>query len=158
MFNLIVISIQDCIEFSISNAQVSFHLYSLAMFLKDFAPVLDLIFKPSLISTHIHIHNLLFWLLLLLSLSQCFSRFSIQTKKWSKRECKRRSWKLGSFLLLHLVLYAPTTQRWLNWFHECPSFSPEWIWWKEHILLLTRSYSSKRSSCNRFLLTWIHFQ
>ena len=56
--------------------------------------------------------------------SMLFS-FSIQTKKWSKSECKRRSWKLGSFLLLHLVLYAPTTQRWLNWFHECPSFSPE---------------------------------
>ena len=56
------------------------------MILKDFAPVLDLIFKPSLISTHIHIHNLLFWLLLLLSLSQCFSRSSIQTKKNEAKE------------------------------------------------------------------------
>ena len=23
------------------------------------------------------------------------------------------------------------THKWLNWFHECPSFSPEWVCWKD---------------------------
>ena len=158
MFNLIVISIQDCIEFFLIKCTSFFSSLFFSYVSKRFCTCIrSYLQTKSYFHTYSYTQPVVLIVVVVIVVSMLFS-FSIQTKKWSKRECKRRSWKLGSFLLLHLVLYAPTTQRWLNWFHECPSFSPEWIWWKEHILLLTRSYSSERSSCNRFLLTWIHFQ
>ena len=136
---------------------IFFLRYSLVWFPKDFAPVLDLISKPSclfpsLISTHIHIHNLLFWLLLL-SLSQCFSRF-YSNKNEAKENAKDEvgNWGLFFCYICALCYCNSKMVELVSWM----SFLFTWMGLLKRRFLLLAIWSSW--VLNRFLLTWIHFQ
>ena len=67
-----------------------------------------------------HIYNLLFLLVVIV-----VNRILVYSQG------KRIVYSKFVFLCTAYTYAWSVTHKWLNWFHECPSFSLEWICWKE---------------------------
>ena len=151
---------QSCIESFISIINISFR-YSSVSFLKDFAPVLDLIFKPSCLfsKSYFHIYSYtqpVVPIVVVIVVSMLFSFFD-SNKKMKQKRMQKTKLEIGVFSFVAfgaLCSYYSKMVELVSWM----SFLFTRIGLMKRTHFAHKKLQQRNSSCNRFLLTWIHFQ